>query len=145
VSIPASTIVPFVFPVAVGTDQVTARHFGSAVWEQPGLLTIAANLSKCSPVPTVAVVGEIEMLMPEMIVTVAVAVFVVSACAVAVIVAVGVIVVVPLVVTVGTVKGAVYTPFESMVPQAGAITPVGQVTVHVAVWSVDPLTNGVKV
>src|ERR1700680_1320844 len=31
-----------------------------------------------------------------------------------------------------------------MVPQAGAVTPVGQVTVHVSVWSVDPLTKAVK-
>ena len=62
---------------------------------------------KCSPVPTVALLGAIEILMPEMMTTVAVAVLVVSACAVAVIVAVGVIVVVPFVVTVGIVFGAV--------------------------------------
>jgi len=70
------------------------------------LLTLAVKV-KFSVVPTVAVVGVIEMAMPETIVTAAFAVLVVSACAVAVIVAVGVIVVVPLVVTVGTVFGAV--------------------------------------
>jgi hypothetical protein len=47
------------------------------------------------------------MLMPEIIVTVALAVFVESACAAPLIVAVGVITVVPFVVTVGTVFGAV--------------------------------------
>src|SRR6202163_5108889 len=99
---PASTIEPF--PAVVGTDQVTATHLLSEFRLQHGLLTVAAKLLKCSPVPTVAVVGVIEMLIPEMMVTVAVAVLDVSACAVAVIVAVGVIVVVPLVVTVGTVK-----------------------------------------
>jgi hypothetical protein len=94
-------------PDVVGTDQVTFRQ--SVVvpaFTHPGLLTVARKV-KCSFVPTVAVVGVIEILMPETIVTVAVAVFLVSACAVAVIVAVGVTVVVPLVVTVGTVFGAV--------------------------------------
>ena len=33
----------------------------------------------------------------------------------------------------------------SMVPQAGAVTPVGQVTVHVAVWSLDPVTKALNV
>src|SRR5258708_40025392 len=28
-----------------------------------------------------------------------------------------------------------------MVPQAGAVTPVGQVTAHVAAWSLDPVTK----
>jgi|SRR5882672_5721726 len=32
-----------------------------------------------------------------------------------------------------------------MVPQAGAVTPVGQVTVHVTAVSVVPVTNGVNV
>src|ERR1700676_925150 len=31
-----------------------------------------------------------------------------------------------------------------MVPQAGAVTPVGQVTVHVAVWSLDPETKALN-
>jgi hypothetical protein len=94
-------------PAVVGTDQVTFRQsMVVPVLTHPGLLTVATNW-KCSLVPTVAVVGVIEILMPETIVTVAVAFLVVSACAVAVIVAVGVTVVVPLVVTVGTVSGAV--------------------------------------
>jgi hypothetical protein len=94
-------------PVVVGTDQVTTwQLLAATVLSHPGLLTVAAKV-KCSLVPIVAVVGLIEMLMPEMIVTVAVAVLVVSACAAAVIVAVGVIVVVPFVVTVGIVFGAV--------------------------------------
>src|SRR6266852_791137 len=94
-------------PVVVGTDHVTTRQLlALTVLSQPGLLTVAVKV-KCSPVPTVAVVGEIEMLMPEIIVTVAVAFLVVSACDVAVMVAVGVVVAVPFVVTVGTVFGAV--------------------------------------
>src|SRR5882672_543671 len=105
-AIPLSVIVPFVFPVAVGTDQVTARHCGSADWLHPGLLTVAAKV-KVSSVPTVAVVGLIEMLMPETIVTVALAFLVESACAAPVIVAVGVITVVPFEVTVGITFGAV--------------------------------------
>src|SRR5690242_19023296 len=32
-----------------------------------------------------------------------------------------------------------------MVPQAGAVTPVGQVTLQVAFWLLDPLTKGVNV
>src|ERR1700730_7024141 len=32
-----------------------------------------------------------------------------------------------------------------MVPQAGAVTPVGQVTVQVAVWSLDPVTKALNV
>jgi hypothetical protein len=32
-----------------------------------------------------------------------------------------------------------------MVPQAGAVTPVGQVTLHVTAVSVVPVTNGVNV
>src|SRR4029077_15921773 len=32
-----------------------------------------------------------------------------------------------------------------MVPQAGAVTPVGQVTVHVAAWSLDPVTKALNV
>jgi len=98
--------VPFVFPVAVGTDHVTARHCGSADLLHPGLLTVASKL-KVSSVPTVAVVGLIAMLMPETIVTVALAVLVEAACDVAVTVAVGVITGVPFVVTVGTTLGAV--------------------------------------
>src|SRR6202022_3366816 len=31
-----------------------------------------------------------------------------------------------------------------MVPQAGAVTPVGQVTVHVAAWSLDPVTKALN-
>src|SRR6266849_10661351 len=93
-------------PVVVGTDHVTTRQLlAPTVLSQPGLLTVAVKV-KCSPVPTVAVVGEIEMLMPEIIVTVALAFLVVSACDVAVMVAVGVVVGVPFVVTVGTVFGA---------------------------------------
>jgi len=92
----------------VGTDQVTPRQlFVETLLSHPGLLTVALKV-KCSSVPTVAVVGEIEMLMPETIVTVAVAFLVVSACEVAVIVAVGAGVGVPFVdETVGTVFGAV--------------------------------------
>ena len=94
--------------VVVGSDQVTSvQSVVPAVLMHPGLLTVAMNWSKVSPVPIVAVVGRIEMVMPDMIVTEAVAFLVVSACAVAVIVAVGVTVVVPFVVTVGTVFGAV--------------------------------------
>ena len=95
-------------PVRVlGSDHVTAvQSVVPGELTQPGLLTVAAK-DRVSRVPTVAVFGLIEMLMPEMMVTVAVAVFVESACAVAVIVAVGVIVVVPFVVTVGIVAGAV--------------------------------------
>jgi len=93
--------------VVVGTDQVTTRQlFVATLLSHPGLLTVAVKV-KCSPVPTVAVVGVIEMLMPEIIVTVALAFLVVSACDVAVMVAVGVVVGVPFVVTVGTVFGAV--------------------------------------
>src|SRR3979490_15221 len=95
-AIPWSVLVPCVFPVAVGTDHVTARHCESADWLHPGLLTAAAKL-KVSSVPTVAVVGLIEMLMPEIIVTVALAVFVESACPAPLIVAVAGIPVVPLV------------------------------------------------
>src|SRR6266853_3264923 len=32
-----------------------------------------------------------------------------------------------------------------MVPQAGAVTPVGQVTVQVATWSVEPVTKSLNV
>src|ERR1700730_6375757 len=32
-----------------------------------------------------------------------------------------------------------------MAPQAGAVTPVGQVTVHVTVWSVVPFTKALDV
>jgi hypothetical protein len=92
-----------IVPPVVGTDQVTTWHWlATTELSHPGLLTVAVNV-KFSPVPTVAVVGVMETLMPEIIVTVALAVLVVSACAVPVIVAVGVIVVV----TVGTVLGAV--------------------------------------
>src|SRR5450631_215353 len=47
----------------------------------------------------------------------------------------------PLVVTVGIFAGAVYSPVESMVPQAGAVTPVGQVTVQVTVVLLFPVTR----
>ncbi len=121
-----------VWPVTiVGSDQVTTwQSLVGTVLSHPGLLTVAAKV-KVSVVPTVAVVGLIEMVMPEIIVTAALAVLVESACAVAVIVAVGVITGSPFEMTVGITFGAVYTPFVSMVPQAGAVTPVGQVTVHV--------------
>ena len=94
-------------PVSVvESDQVTFSQVGVDVMLQPGLFTIAEN-GKVSPVPTVAEVGVITMLIPVTIVRVAVAVFFVSACAVAVIVTVGAIVVVPLEVVVGIVDGAV--------------------------------------
>jgi hypothetical protein len=106
-SIVPSQLVVVLGQVLVGTDHVTAvQSVVPTVLTHPGLLTLAVKV-KFSVVPTVAVPGVIKMAMPERIVTVAVAVLVVSACAVAVIVAVGVIVVVPLVVTVGTVFGAV--------------------------------------
>jgi hypothetical protein len=54
-------------------------------------------------------------------------------------VAVGVIVVVPFEVTVGIIFGAVYRPVASMVPQAGAVTPVGQVMVQVTVVLLFPV------
>lgn len=94
-------------PAVVGTDHVTSwQSVFPGVFTHPGLLTVARK-AKCSSVPTVAVLGVIEILMPEIMVTLAEAVFVVSACAVAVTVAVGTIVRVPFVVTVGTVFGAV--------------------------------------
>jgi len=94
-------------PLVVESVQVTSRQWLPAMdWLHPGLTTVAVK-GKVSPVPTVAAVGVIVILIPEIIVTVAVAVLVESACAVAMIVAVGVIVTVPLVVTVGTVAGAV--------------------------------------
>ena len=108
-SIVPSQLGVVVAQVLVGTDHVTAvQSVVPTVLTHPGLLTLAVKI-KFSAVPTVAVVGAIKMAMPERIVTVAVAVLVVSAWAVAVIVAVGVIVGVPPVVllTVGTVLGAV--------------------------------------
>jgi hypothetical protein len=113
-AVPGAVYTPFasIEPIeptvpVVGTVQVTARHWlFTTDWSHPGLLTLAVK-GNVSLVPTVAAVGLTVMLIPEMIVTVAVAVLVLSACEVAVIVAVGVIVVVPLFVTVGTVFGAV--------------------------------------
>jgi hypothetical protein len=92
--------------VLAGTDQVTFRQVGFVEMLQPGLLTVEVKV-KCSFVPTVAVVGRIVMLMPEMMVIAAIAVLDVSACEVAVITAVGAIVVVPFEVVVGMVFGAV--------------------------------------
>ena len=89
-----------------GRDQVTFKQLAFTVVLHPGLLTVAMNV-KCSPVPTVAAAGLIEMLIPVMIVTLAVAVFVVSAAAVAVIVTVGSGVTVPETVAVGSMAGAV--------------------------------------
>src|SRR5579863_3119834 len=94
-------------PVSVvESDQVTLLQVGFEVVLHPGLVTVAVN-RKNSPVPTVALVGVMVMLMPVMMVSVAEAVLEVSACAVAVIVTVGSVVVVPLEVTVGIVAGAV--------------------------------------
>jgi hypothetical protein len=94
-------------PVSVvESDQVTLLQVGLEVILHPGLFTEAANV-KCSPVPTVALVGVRVMLIPVTIVRLAVAVLLVSACAVAVTVAVGAIVVVVPDVTVGIVAGAV--------------------------------------
>jgi hypothetical protein len=90
----------------VERDQVTLSQVWFEVVLHPGLFTVAVK-RKVSPVPTVALVGVIVMLIPVMMVRVAVAVFLVSACAVAVTVTVGAIVVVPLDVTVGIVAGAV--------------------------------------
>ena len=90
----------------VGTDQVTFRHVGFEVVLQPGLLTVAVKV-KCSPVPIKAFAGVIEMLIPVMIVTVAVAVLEVSAAEVAVMVSVGSAVTTPEIVAVGIVAGAV--------------------------------------
>jgi hypothetical protein len=126
--------------VTVGSDQVTFWQVGLEARTHPGLLTVATNWLNVSPVPTVAVLGVMEMLMPLMMVNVAVAVLEVSAAAVAVMVAVGVTVVVVPEVTVGITDGAVYRPLESMVPQAGAVTPVGQVTVQVTVVLLFPVT-----
>src|ERR1700680_3136215 len=64
--------------VLVGSDQVTFRQVGLEVILHPGLLTVAAN-RKVSPVPTVAEVGLILMLIPVTIVSLAAAVLVVSA------------------------------------------------------------------
>ncbi len=67
-------------------------------------------------------------------VIVATEVFVLSAAEVAVTVAVGAVVVVPLVVTFGSVAGAVYNPAALLVPQAVAgVTPVAQARVYVTV------------
>jgi hypothetical protein len=107
---------------------------------QPGLLTVAEKV-KCSPVPIVAAAGEIEILIPVMIVSVALSIFVVSAWDVPVIVTVGAITVVPLDVVVGTVAGAVYSPLESIVPQVFAVTPVAQARVHVTVVLLEPDTE----
>jgi hypothetical protein len=94
-------------PVSVVESvQVTFSQVGLEVRLHPGLLTVAVN-RKNSPVPTVAEVGVMVMLIPVRMVRVAVAVLVVSACAVAVIVTAGSIVVVPLDVIVGIVAGAV--------------------------------------
>ena len=94
-------------PVSVvESDQLTFSHVGVDVMLHPGLFTTAEN-GKVSPVPTVAVVGVMLMLIPVTIVSVAFAVLVVSACAVAVIVTVGAIVVVLPEVVVGIVAGAV--------------------------------------
>jgi hypothetical protein len=98
-------IVPI--PVSVvESDQVTLSQVGVEVMLHPGLLTVAVNRN-VSPVPTVALVGVMTMLIPVMMVRVAVEVLVVSACAVAVIMTAGAIVVVPLEVVVGIVAGAV--------------------------------------
>lgn len=90
----------------VGSDQVTLSQVGLEVRLHPGLFTVAVNW-KNSPVPTVAEVGVMVMLIPVTMVSVAVAVLEVSACAVAVTVTAGSMVVVPLEVTVGIVAGAV--------------------------------------
>ena len=88
------------------SDHVTFRHVVFDVVLQPGLLTVEEKV-KCSPVPIVAEPGVIEMLIPVMIVSVALSIFVVSAWEVAVIVTVGAITVVPLDVIVGIFAGAV--------------------------------------
>jgi hypothetical protein len=104
---PLTSIEPKFTPFVVGSDQVTARQVLPTMdASHPGLLTLATR-GNVSPVPTIAELGMIAMLIPEIIVIVAVCVLVVSACAVAVIVATGAGVVVPLLVTVGTVLGAV--------------------------------------
>ena len=95
-------------PVSVvESDHVTVRQLAvELTLLQPGLLTVAVN-ENVSPVPTVADVGVMVMLIPVTIVREAVAVLDVSAWAVAVTVTVGAIVVVPLDVIVGIVAGAV--------------------------------------
>jgi hypothetical protein len=128
-------------PVSVvESDQVTFWQVGLDVILQPGLLTVAVN-RKCSPVPTVALLGEMEMLIPVTMVSVALAVLVVSACAVALIVTVGAMVVVLLVVVVGIVAGAVYKPVASIVPQELAATPVAQVKAQVTAVLLLPVTK----
>jgi hypothetical protein len=131
-------------PVSVvESDQVTFWHVGFDVRLQPGLLTVAVK-RKVSPVPTVALVGEMAMLIPVTMVSVDVAVLVVSACAVPVIVTVGAIVVVPLVVVVGIVAGAVYSPVPSIVPHELAATPVAQVRVQVTAVLLLPVTRALN-
>jgi hypothetical protein len=109
----------------------------------PGLLTVAAS-RKCSPVPTVAEVGVIAILIPVTMVRVPVAVLDVSACAVAVIVTVGAVVVVVPEVVVGIVAGAVYSPVASMEPQEFAVTPVAQVRDQVIAVLLEPVTRPLK-
>ena len=123
----------------VESDQVTLSQVGLEVILHPGLFTVAANVN-VSPVPTVAEVGVMVMLIPVRMVRVAVAVLVLSACEVAVIVTVGAIVVVPLDVVVGIVAGAVYSPVASMVPQVLAVTPAAQARVQVIAVLLEPVT-----
>jgi len=104
---PLASIEPQSTPVVVGSVQVTLEHvFPTMAWLHPGLTTVTVK-GNVSRVPMVTKDGKIVTLIPEIIVIVAVAVLVVSACDVPVITAVGVIVAVPLVVTLGTVFGAV--------------------------------------
>ena len=140
---------PLVEPIApipvsvVESDQVTFWQVGFDVRLQPGLFTVAVKRN-VSPVPTVALVGVITMLIPVTMVIVAVEIFDVSACAVPVTVTAGCTVVVPLLVVAGIVAGAVYKPDASIEPHVFAVTPVAQVMDQVTAVLLDPVTSAVN-